>query len=344
MTNQADHDEIPVTVGSDNVFADLGFPNAEEEQLKARLAYQIMRAIKRLGLSQTGAAQILGVSQPNVSNLARGHYEDFSIDRLLRFLKALGADVEIKLRPTELDAVGSEKHEAESPVRGAEFSVEENAAVQFHERVCTDSVSVWREGLNILLRGFDPIHGRVIEEEEETVLIALLMRAWQTVYRSYDTALKGYYPQALNLLRTPIEDWLAYWYVRSFPAEYERFTDGSSKTPLFNDMLTKLEGRHFEGKPDPRIRSWIKRLYKYSHVDAAGVQLVVVPSDANLKLLLGPDQDDKAFHYCSAEAVALVLMLMEALDNMRRLFGLPGIPEFSSFQDRVERHHRALAS
>jgi len=41
------------------VFADLGFPNPEEEQLKARLAYQIMCAIKRLGLSQAKAAKLL---------------------------------------------------------------------------------------------------------------------------------------------------------------------------------------------------------------------------------------------------------------------------------------------
>ena len=107
MTSQASQEEIPVTVGSDNVFADLGFANPEEEQLKARLAYQIMRAIKRLGLSQAKAAKLLGVSQPNVSNLARGHYEDFSIDRLIRFLKTLGTDVEILLKPTATVAMRS---------------------------------------------------------------------------------------------------------------------------------------------------------------------------------------------------------------------------------------------
>src|SRR5579859_1953949 len=95
-------EDIPVIVGSGNVFDDLGFPNPEEEQLKARLAYQIMLAIKRRGLSQARAAKLLGVAQPNISNLARGHYEDFSIDRLLRFLKALGTDVKIVLEPTKI--------------------------------------------------------------------------------------------------------------------------------------------------------------------------------------------------------------------------------------------------
>jgi len=51
-------------------------------------------------LSQARAAEILGVSQPAVSNLVHGQYEKFSIDRLLRFLSDLGVDVEIVLTQT----------------------------------------------------------------------------------------------------------------------------------------------------------------------------------------------------------------------------------------------------
>src|SRR5262245_55219860 len=122
MIDHANHEEIPVTVGSGNVFADLGFPNPEEEQLKARLAYQIMQAIKRQGLSQVRAAKLLGVSQPNVSNLARVHYEDFSIDRLLRFLKSLGTDVKIVLEPTDTVVVDGGKHRNTNQEPGADFS------------------------------------------------------------------------------------------------------------------------------------------------------------------------------------------------------------------------------
>jgi len=52
-------------------------------------------------LSQARAAETLGVSQPAVSNLVHGQYENFSIDRLLRFLSDLGVDVEIVLTQTE---------------------------------------------------------------------------------------------------------------------------------------------------------------------------------------------------------------------------------------------------
>jgi predicted XRE-type DNA-binding protein len=104
MIDRAKDEDISVTVGSGNVFADLGFPNPEEEQLKARLAYLIMGEIKGRGLSQARAAKLLGVAQPNISNLVRGHYGDFSIDRLLRFLKDLGTDVRIVPEPSNPSA------------------------------------------------------------------------------------------------------------------------------------------------------------------------------------------------------------------------------------------------
>lgn len=94
-------EDIPVTPSSGNVFADLGFPNAEEELFKADLVRQVIRAMELRGLTQARTAKILGVSQSNISHLVHGHYEDFSLDRLLRFLTGLGVDVEIVLTPAE---------------------------------------------------------------------------------------------------------------------------------------------------------------------------------------------------------------------------------------------------
>ncbi len=91
---------IPVRRGSGNVFADLGFPNAGQEQLKAQLILQIYRTIKQRKLTQTQAGAILGVKQPNVSNLMRGQSGSFSVERLMDFLAALGHDIEIAVTPT----------------------------------------------------------------------------------------------------------------------------------------------------------------------------------------------------------------------------------------------------
>lgn len=90
---------IRVEEGSGNVFADLGFPNPEREQLKAHLTLQIYRLIKARRLTQSAAGQILGIKQPHVSALMRGRSGSFSIERLMEFLTALGQDVEITVRP-----------------------------------------------------------------------------------------------------------------------------------------------------------------------------------------------------------------------------------------------------
>ncbi len=94
---------IRVKDSSGNVFADLGFPNPEREQLKARLTLQIYRLIKERGLTQVGAGAILGIRQPHVSGLMRGQSGNFSVERLMDFLTALGQDVEITVRPAAED-------------------------------------------------------------------------------------------------------------------------------------------------------------------------------------------------------------------------------------------------
>ncbi len=98
--------KIRVKEGSGNVFADLGFANPEREQIKARLTLEIYRLIKDRGLTQARAGGILGIKQPHVSSLMRGQSGNFSVERLMDFLTALGQDVEIIVRPTRREHGG----------------------------------------------------------------------------------------------------------------------------------------------------------------------------------------------------------------------------------------------
>src|SRR5438552_18632145 len=83
---------------SGNVFADLGFADAGERQTKVRLAFAINDVLKRRGLSQGKAAELLGINQPKVSALSKYRLEGFSVERLMRFLTSLNQDVEIIVR------------------------------------------------------------------------------------------------------------------------------------------------------------------------------------------------------------------------------------------------------
>jgi predicted XRE-type DNA-binding protein len=97
----ADDPTLDFEESSGNVFADLGFPRAEEELVKAKLAVAIYQLIKQRGLTQTEAAALLGTTQPQVSALMRCRAGTFSVERLMRFLTALGQDVEITVRPKD---------------------------------------------------------------------------------------------------------------------------------------------------------------------------------------------------------------------------------------------------
>ena len=93
-------------ISSGNIFRDLGFPDAEELDIKANLIIQIGQLIRRRGLSQSQAGSLLGIDQPRVSALIRGHMEKFSMEKLCDFLRAMGCDVDIRIQERKRKRAG----------------------------------------------------------------------------------------------------------------------------------------------------------------------------------------------------------------------------------------------
>jgi len=91
-----------VQTGSGNIFEDLGLENAEELLVKAELARKISGIVTSLNMTQSEAAELLGIDQLKVSALINGKLSGFSTSRLFRFLTALGRDVEIVVKPKSL--------------------------------------------------------------------------------------------------------------------------------------------------------------------------------------------------------------------------------------------------
>ena len=99
-------DNVKIESGSGNVFADLGLPDADAHLLKAELVTRIDKIIRERGLKQVEAAKLLGLSQPDVSRLLRGSFREYSMERLLRLLTALGRDVNIVIRESHSEQPG----------------------------------------------------------------------------------------------------------------------------------------------------------------------------------------------------------------------------------------------
>lgn len=90
-----------ITKSGGNIFADLGLDMPQEHYVKAHLVMLIGKTIEAQGLTQAQAATRIGLRQPDVSKLLKGRFEGFSLERLLYFVRALGSDVEIKIKPTK---------------------------------------------------------------------------------------------------------------------------------------------------------------------------------------------------------------------------------------------------
>lgn len=91
--------KIEAHVSSGNVFADLGLPDSEERMLKAGIVIELRRLIEERELTQVKAAKLVGVSQPDLSRLLRGDFEDYSAERLMKMLTAFEQDIEIIMKP-----------------------------------------------------------------------------------------------------------------------------------------------------------------------------------------------------------------------------------------------------
>jgi len=88
-----------VEVGSGNVFADLGLPDAEDMLLKSTIVIELRRLIKQRKLTQLAAAKLTGISQGDLSKILQGQFRGCSEAKLMRMLTAFDQDVEITTRP-----------------------------------------------------------------------------------------------------------------------------------------------------------------------------------------------------------------------------------------------------
>ena len=94
----ASEEKIDITPSSGNVFADLGFPDAEERKAKVRVIVHILESLKQRGLNDKQAASLLGVTRLKVLALKDLAIDDFTLERLLHFANDLEYEVVIQFK------------------------------------------------------------------------------------------------------------------------------------------------------------------------------------------------------------------------------------------------------
>jgi predicted XRE-type DNA-binding protein len=90
-----------IEMGTSNLFADLGYADADTHLFKAQLVTRLKDVMTGRSMTQTAAAKVTGVSQPDMSRILKGHFRDISVERLMRMLTRLGCEVDVIVRPLE---------------------------------------------------------------------------------------------------------------------------------------------------------------------------------------------------------------------------------------------------
>lgn len=91
--------DCEITTSSGNVFEDLGLPDSDEMLVKSNLAIIIQRLIESRGLTQTKAAQVVGLTQPKLSDLLKGKFRGISEAKMMECITRLGRDIRIEVLP-----------------------------------------------------------------------------------------------------------------------------------------------------------------------------------------------------------------------------------------------------
>jgi predicted XRE-type DNA-binding protein len=88
-----------VTIGSSNIFKDLGFETEEAMNLKIRadLILGLRHFIQSQKWTRTEVAEFFGETQPRIGNLMNGDIDRFSIDKLVQMLTHAGMHVQVSV-------------------------------------------------------------------------------------------------------------------------------------------------------------------------------------------------------------------------------------------------------
>lgn len=106
-----------VRQSSGNVFADLKLPGANAHMLTAQIVAELYRLTQARKLTQTRAGELMGISQPEVSQLFKGHFREYSIDRLITFLTVFNQDVVISVEPRASSSLKGAGHVSFKPAQ-----------------------------------------------------------------------------------------------------------------------------------------------------------------------------------------------------------------------------------
>ena len=96
ITGKSD-DDLEVVHGSDNIWQDFDYADADIRQAKGVLAAEIIRTLNRRKLSVRNAQKMTGFAAADFSRVQNADYGRFTIDRLIKMVNALDGSSQVTI-------------------------------------------------------------------------------------------------------------------------------------------------------------------------------------------------------------------------------------------------------
>jgi len=163
--------------------------------------------------------------------------------------------------------------------------------------------------------------------------MSLLSQNFATLKCAVDIALRGYYTQAMNLLRSVYENWVAFHYLSKHPDKANCWLRSSrkKKPPSHSTMLKELD--EDLGKLKNNMRGWYSTLCRFAHTDAVGVLPQIsndlAPNETSINFVSAYKDD---LFRASAYAISLWTGVM--LSDISRW--IPNTHEWNSKMEKIE--------
>lgn len=158
--------------------------------------------------------------------------------------------------------------------------------------------------LNDFLPAFDALDGYRIQHDWERLLLILTVKAFNSLRCACDALLRGYYSQALTLVRTVDEDHVTCLYVHSHPDKASLWLEGR-KTPPFGTMRSQLDDL-----PEEKLRESYRILSTFAHPGAGALATTIGRLGGSPELRLGGGFDPHHFTFTAYNLLPYATMML----------------------------------
>ncbi len=195
----------------------------------------------------------------------------------------------------------SQEYNEQPTVFSQERRVIDNS-VKKHQR----EIEVFTGIFNAFTSGFNRIGSYTLTENNETELIYLLLvtRCFQSLRCSFDLMQKGYYSQAMSLIRTITEDWFICLNAQDNIKVKNILLTGKGKMPSYEKLATDADVHDIYEK-DYRYQS------QFTHSTLLSLKVLRDPKTNVMRV--APTYDEMLFLSCAESLMRVSILIAEIL-------------------------------